>query len=153
MYSITKLRKKSEPILESLEKSKAKTDKFMERFHSYVLDQDTADKVKEHVKEALVVVFSAEWCPDCQRNVPVLGLIHEATGIEVMVFGHIMREIKNDTRKWAVPPSPPEVDEFNFTKIPYIIVLNLKGEKRGEIVEKPPKDKTLEQALLEILEA
>jgi len=153
MYKVAELRKRSEAILEYLEKSKDKTDRFMERFHSYKLDHETADKIKGHAGEALVIVFSAEWCPDCYRNVPVLGLIHEATGLEVRAFGHLMRDAKNSTRKWAVPPSPAEVDEFNVTKIPYIVVLSMKGEKLGEIMENPPQGKTLEQALLDILEA
>jgi thiol-disulfide isomerase/thioredoxin len=153
MYKVAELRKKSEPILDYLENSKDKTTKFMERFHSYVLDQETADKIREHAGDAVVVVFSAEWCPDCHRNLPVLGLIHEATGLEVMVFGQLMRDTKSNTRKWAVPPSPPEVEEFNVTKIPSILVLSLKGEKIGEIIENPPQGKTLEQAILEAVEA
>ncbi|MFH2111480.1 MAG: thioredoxin family protein [Candidatus Bathyarchaeota archaeon] len=152
MYKVAELRKRSEAILEYLEKSKDKTDRFMERFHGYKLDHETADKIKGHAEEALVIVFSAEWCPDCYRNVPVLGLIHEATGLEVRVFGHMMRDSKSSTRKWAVPPSPSEVDEFNVAKIPYVVVLSRKGEKLGEIVENPPQGKTMEQALLDILE-
>jgi len=153
MYKVAELRKRSEPILEYLEKSKEKTDRFIEQFHGYKLDHETTDKIKRHAGEALAIVFSAEWCPDCYRNVPVLGLIHEATGLEVRVFGHLMRDPKSNTRKWAVPPSPPEVGEFNVAKIPYIIVLNKKGEKMGEIIENPPQGKTVEQALLDILEA
>jgi len=152
MYEVAELRKRSEAILEYLEKSKEKTDRFMERFHGYKLDHETADKIRRHAGEALIIVFSAEWCPDCHRNVPVLGLIHEATGLEVRVFGHLMRDAKSSTRKWAVPPSPAEVDKFNVAKIPYIVALSKKGEKLGEIIENPPQGKTLEQALLEILE-
>jgi len=153
MSNITKLRKKSEPVLEYLEKSNEKTDRFMERFHSYKLDHEAVDKIKEHVREAMVIVFSAEWCPDCYRNVPVLALIHEATGLEVRVFGHIMRDSQSTTRKWAVPPSPPEVDDFKVAKIPYIVVLTSEGEKLGEIIENPPSGMTLEQALVNILES
>ncbi len=71
------------------------------------------------------------------RNVPVLDLLAEATGLEVRVFGHIMRDAKSNTRKWAVPPSPPEVEEFNVAKIPLIVVLKKDGEKMGEISRKP----------------
>jgi len=152
MYDIQKLRDKSEPILEYLEGSKSKTDRFMERFYGYKLDHGVADKIRKHAGEAVVFVFSAEWCPDCHRNVPVLALIHEATGLEVRVFGHIMRDSKSDTRRWAVPPSPREVEEFNVTKIPYIVVLSVDGEKRGEIVENPRPGLTLEEELLGLLE-
>ena len=85
------------------------------------------------------------------RNVPVLDLLAEAAGIEVRVFGHIMRDAKSNTKKWAVPPSPPEVDEFKVSKIPYMVVLKKEGEKVDEIVENPPPGKTLEQAILDIV--
>jgi hypothetical protein len=62
-----------------------------------------------------------------------------------------MRDAKSNTKKWAVPPSPPEVDEFNVAKIPYMIVLKKDGEKAGEIVENPPQGVTLEKALLDII--
>lgn len=85
------------------------------------------------------------------RNVPVLDMIAEAAGLDVRVFGHIMRDAKSNTRKWAVPPSPPEVDEFKVAKIPYMVILKKDGEKVGEIVENPPAGKTLEQAILDII--
>jgi len=151
MYDLSKLRRGSEPILEYLEGAKAKTDRFNERFHGYKLDHEAADKIRKHAKKAVAFVFSAEWCPDCYRNVPVLALISEATGLEARVFGHIMRDSKSSTRKWAVPPSPPEVEEFKVAKIPYIVVLSVKGEKLGEIVENPRPGLTLEEELLGIL--
>lgn len=151
MFNIAKLRGRSEPVLKYVERSKDKTDRFMEQFHGYKLDHETVDKIKRYAGEALVIVFSAEWCPDCYRNVPVLGLIHEAAGLEVRVFGHLMRDSKSSTRRWAVPPSPAEVDEFNVAKIPYIVVLSLEGEKLGEIVENPRPGLTLEEELLGIL--
>jgi hypothetical protein len=62
-----------------------------------------------------------------------------------------MRDAKSNTRKWAVPPSPPEVEEFNVPKIPLIVVLKKDGEKVGEIVENPSPGKTVEQALFDIM--
>lgn len=152
MYDVERLRRGSEPVMEYLEGSKDKTDRFIERFYGYVLDHETTEKIRRHAGRAVVFVFSAEWCPDCYRNVPVLALIHEATGMEVRVFGHIMRDSKSDTRRWAVPPSPREVYEFNVAKIPYIVVLSTNGEKLGEIVENPRPGQTLEEELLGILE-
>ena len=99
----------------------------------------------------MVVAFSAEWCPDCMRNVPVLDMLAESTGLEVRVFGHLMRDAKNNTRKWAVPPSPPEVYEFSVPKIPLIAVLRKDGEMVGEIVENPSPGITVERALLDLM--
>ena len=151
MNDVTKLRSRSEPVMKYLEDARAKTDRFNERFYGYKLDHEATEKIRKHAKKAVVFVFSAEWCPDCYRNVPVLALISEATGLEVRVFGHIMKDPKSNTRKWAVPPSPPEVEEFKVAKIPYVMVLNMKGEKLGEIVENPKPGLTLEEELLGIL--
>ena len=79
------------------------------------------------------------------------ALTPEATGLEVRVFGHIMRDPKSDSRKWAVPPSPREVEEFKVAKIPYIVVLSAGGDKLGEVVENPRPGLTLEEELLGIL--
>ena len=150
-YDVSKLRKGSESVHDYVsEPSKAK-DAFDKRRAEYKLDAAVVKELKKKAKDYTVIVFSAEWCPDCMRNVPVLDLLAEAAGIEVRVFGHIMRDAKSNTKKWAVPPSPPEVDEFKVSKIPYMVVLKKDGEKVGEIVENPPPGKTLEKALLDIV--
>ena len=150
-YDVARLRRGSKAIHEYVtEPSKAK-EAFDRRHDEYKLDPVIVKDLKNRAENYLIIVFSAEWCPDCFRNVPVLDLLSEATGIEVRVFGHMMRNDKSNTRKWAVPPSPAEVDEFNVVKIPLIVVLRKDGEKLGEIIENPPQGKTLEQALLEII--
>jgi len=145
------IRSNSESVADYLKSSEEKTPKFTERKTTYKLDKDTIEKIKAYTGSAVVVVFSAEWCPDCYRNVPVLSLISEETGLEVRVFGHLMRNVTDPDEKWAIPPSPPEVKAFNVIKIPLITVLNKEGEKRGEIIENPPEGQTLERALLDIL--
>jgi thiol-disulfide isomerase/thioredoxin len=145
------IRSNSESVADYLKSSEEKTPKFTERKTTYKLDKDTVEKIKAYTGSAVVVVFSAEWCPDCYRNVPVLGLISEGTGLEVRVFGHLMRNVTDPDEKWAIPPSPPEVKAFNVIKIPLITVLNEDGEMLGEIIENPPEGQTLERALLDIL--
>lgn len=150
-YNIAKLRRGSKTIHDYVnEPSKAK-ETFDNRRNEYKLDPVIVKELKNRADDYLIIVFSAEWCPDCFRNVPVLDLLAEATSIEIRVFGHIMRDDKSNTRKWAVPPSPPEVEEFNVVKIPLIVVLKKDGKKSGEIIENPLPGKTLEQALLEIM--
>ncbi|MBC8225017.1 hypothetical protein H8E65_10535 [Candidatus Bathyarchaeota archaeon] len=68
-------------------------------------------------------------------------------------MGRIMRDANDPDERWRVPPSPPEVKEFNVLKIPHIAVLDPRGEELGAVIENPPEDKTLEEALLTILEA
>jgi thiol-disulfide isomerase/thioredoxin len=150
-YDITKLRKGSEAVHDYVSAPSKAKDAFDKRRADYKLDAAVTKELKKKAKDYVVFVFTAEWCPDCMRNVPVLDMISEATGLEVRAFGHIMRDAKSNTRKWAVPPSPPEVDEFNVQKIPYMVVLKKDGEKAGEIVENPPQGVTLEKALLDIM--
>ena len=153
MHNIETLRTGSEDVWDYLESSKAKTPKFQNRLDSYRLNPETVDKLRKYVDKATIVVFSAEWCKDCYNNVPVLAHLNRDTGLEVLVFGHLMRNSKNHGNRWSVPPSPSEVEEFDVQKIPLIIVLNAQGQVLGEIVENPPENKTLEQSLLDILDA
>jgi len=151
-FDLKKIKERSEGISDYVsEPSKAK-DAFDRRRAEYKLDTAIVKELKKKAKNFMVVAFSAEWCPDCIMSIPVLGLLSEAAGIEVRVFGHLMRDTNSKTKKWAVPPSPPEVEEFNVVKIPLIIVLNKNGEMVGEIIENPPLGKTLERAILEIVE-
>lgn len=153
MHDLEKIRAGSEPVLEYVEACREKAPRLHERYETYRLDEEAATKIRCHSDSYLVVVFSAEWCPDCHRNVPVLALLNKEAGLEVRVFGHLMRDSKNDKRRWSIPPSPPEVDDFDVVKIPHIAVLDMKGEVVGEIIENPPEGKSLEQALLDIFES
>lgn len=150
-YDITKLRRDSEAVHNYVSAPSKAKDAFDKRRTEYKLDATVTKELKKKAKDYVVLVFTAEWCPDCMRNVPVLDMVSEATGLEVRAFGHIMRDAKSNTRKWAVPPSPPEVDEFSVQKIPYMVVLRKDGEKTGEIVENPPPGVSLEKALLDLM--
>jgi len=153
MHDLTALRASSEPIKEYLSAPSDATEAFNQRLHEYELDPLVTERLKAHAGKAYIFAFSAEWCKDCKRNVPVLRLIQDATGIEGRVLGHIMRDAKNPDERWRIPPSPPEVKTFNVIKIPHIAVLDAHGNELGAVIENPPEDKTLEEALLAILEA
>ena len=150
-YDVSKLRKNSESVHDYVSEPSIAKDAFDKRRAEYKLDTAVVKELKKKAKDYTVITFSAEWCPDCMRNMPVLDMLSDVAGLDVRVFGHLMRDAKSNTRKWAVPPSPPEVDEFKVAKIPYIVVLKKDGEKVGEIVENPPAGKTLEQAILDII--
>lgn len=153
MHDLYKIRAASEPVMEYVEASREKAPRLHEQYETYRLDEEAAAKIRYYSDRILVVVFSAEWCPDCHRNVPILALLNREAGLEVRVFGHLMRDTKNDERRWMIPPSPPEVDDFDVVKIPHIAVLDMKGGVVGEIIENPPRGKSLEQALLNIFES
>jgi thiol-disulfide isomerase/thioredoxin len=139
------------PVLEYVKDCREKAPELHEQYEIYVLDEEAVTKIRCHASRVMVVVFSAEWCPDCHRNVPILALLSTKTGLKVRVFGHLMRDAKRTG--WRIPPSPPEVEDFKVVKIPHITVLDLNGEVVGEIIENPPEGKSLEQAILDILEA
>jgi thiol-disulfide isomerase/thioredoxin len=125
--------------------------KLIENYNSYMLDLKVTEKLNKFVKEVVIFVFSAEWCSDCIRNVPILAHLNNKIGLEVRVFGRIMKDAKSNKQRWRIPPSPDELTEFNVTKIPFIVILNKKGKMLGKIVENPPKGKSLEETVLEIL--
>lgn len=153
MYDLKQLQAHSEPVKEYLENAKEKTPRFQENLEKYRLEPEVVQKLKCHAGNAYIYAFSAEWCPDCYRNIPVLARMEKKAGIETRIFGHLMRDAKNNDKRWRIPPSPQEVEEFNVIKIPTMVVIDKKGEKLGEIIENPPEGKTLERAILEILES
>ena len=77
------------------------------RVPDYKLDKVAISRLENFKDEVIVFVFSVEWCPDCQRYIPVLGLIAKSTGIEVNVFGHLMRDPKRPKGYWRIPLFPP----------------------------------------------
>lgn len=124
--------------------------RFITRKRNYPLKKEVTDRLRQLAQKYFVVAFSAEWCKDCAANIPVLDLISEATGLEVRVFGGLKKDPLSRTRKWRVPPSPPEVETFSVEKIPLIIVFDAEGNEVGRIVENP-KEPTLEEELLKII--
>ncbi len=159
MHDLKALRASSEPVEEHLAAPSDANEAFTRRLQDYELDPIVTGKLKAYAGKAYIFSFSAEWCKDCKVNVPVLKLIQDATGIEVRVLGHIMKDANNPKpstpeEKWKVPPSPPELMEFNVFNIPHIVVLDTTGNELGAVIENPPPpEKTLEEALLAILEA
>ncbi|MGB9756619.1 MAG: TlpA family protein disulfide reductase, partial [Candidatus Bathyarchaeales archaeon] len=125
-------------------------EKFLTRKHTYEPKQEAIAAIKKFADKYLIVAFSAEWCKDCAVSIPVLALISEKTGLEVRVFGGLMKDPLSHERKWRIPPSPPEVETFNVDKIPLIILFDKEGKEIGRIVENP-SEPTLEEELLKII--
>ena len=153
MLNIENIRQRSETVQDYMKKLKDKAPSFIDRYASYKLDNEVRTRLKCHSEGTFILAFSAEWCPDCSNNIPILAHISDETGIEVRIFGSLERAAKESGEKWRVPPSPPEVKEFDIVKIPTIIIYNLEGERLGDIIENPPREKSLERAILDILES
>ena len=153
MYNIPILVVRSEDVKEYIESNKEKAPKFMDRYESYMIEKDTATNIKCYSDNYIIFAFSAEWCKDCARNIPVLARVQEETGLITRIFGHVIRDAKSSTKIWRIPPSPEELELFNVTKIPSIYILDKNGDKVGEIIENPPPGKTLETTILDILKS
>jgi thiol-disulfide isomerase/thioredoxin len=128
-------------------------ESFVARKQTYQLQKEAVDQLKQFARSYMVVAFSASWCKDCAQNIPVLALIAETTGLQVRVFGGLMKDPLSHTSKWRIPPSPPEVITFNVDKIPLIIVFDVNGKEIGRIVESAKRCPTLEQELCEIIKS
>ena len=153
MYDIEKLNQHSEDVKEYIESNNENAPQFMNHYNVYKLDPEVVTRLKCHSIRYTIYAFSAEWCPDCHKHIPVLARIQEETGLKTRILGHLMREVKSSTKRWRVPPSPAEVEEFNLVRIPSMYILDKKGNKVGEIIEHPPAGMTLEAAVLKILES
>jgi hypothetical protein len=128
-------------------------EKFLARKQTCRLQREAVDQLKRFAEEYVIIVFSAAWCKDCAENIPVLSLISETTGLEVRVFGGLMKDPLSQVCKWRIPPSPPEVITFEVDKIPLMIIVDLRGNEIGRVIESPKRWPTLEQELCEIIKS
>lgn len=152
IYNLNKIRGRTHNVHGYLEEVSPENPIFKQKHDEYKIDETVTKKLTEYANNTVIVAFSAEWCKDCHKNIPALDYISEATGIEIRVFGHLMRDAKGSKKRWRTPPSPVEVEEFNVIRIPHIVILNQDGKKIGEIIENPPEGKSIEKAILNILE-
>jgi len=151
---LQEIRKKTLPMSEYIEKLEQPfQEKFLDRKRMYQLDRESLNHLRQTTGKHVIVAFSAAWCKECAANIAVLALISEATGLEVRVFGGIKKDPLSLTRKWRIPPSPPEAETFQIDKLPTIIVFDWKGNEVDRIIENPRQGFTLEQELCEIIKS
>ncbi len=131
--------------------SKRFIEKFLERKENYQPNHEALERLKKEANNYMVVVFSAEWCKDCAKNVPVLWLISEFTGLEVRVFGNLKKDPLNPKTRWRIPPSPPEVETFDVKKTPWILIFDKEGKEIGKIIENPKYTGSVEEELLYLI--
>jgi len=125
--------------------------RFLERMKTYSLKEDVVEELKKYVDKIFIVAFSAEWCKDCAANVPVLALLADETGLKVRVFGGLKKDPLNPDEKWRIPPSPPEVREFEVERTPHIVIFHTNGRELGKIIENPAPNKTMEEEILQLV--
>lgn len=118
---------------------------------TYSLKKDVVKELKKYVDKMFIVVFSAEWCKDCAANVPVLALLADKIELKVRVFGGLKKDPLNPNEKWRIPPSPPEVKEFEVERTPHTVIFHIDGRELGKIIENPAPNKTMEEERLQLM--
>ncbi|MHA2140374.1 MAG: thioredoxin family protein [Candidatus Thorarchaeota archaeon] len=149
MDDIRKRTKNARDYLENME-GKAK-DLFLECCNEYRIDPQAIEDLKPLVKDLTFVVMSAAWCKDCRFALPVFIYLEEELGVEVRCFGGIKTAPLDPDHQWRIPPSPPEMEEWGVTAIPWIEIFNSEGERVATIIEKPKVKPTLEAELVHVL--
>lgn len=125
---------------------------FLDVYEDYELDFGSVEPLRKLVKGITVVVLSAGWCKDCKNAIPVFAHLEEEIGLDVRVFGGLKTAPLDPNHKWAIPPSPPEAEEWKIKAIPWIEVFDKSGNRIGTIIEKPTVKETLEAELLYVLQ-
>ncbi|MFW9810120.1 MAG: TlpA family protein disulfide reductase [Candidatus Thorarchaeota archaeon] len=125
-------------------------DIMLDTYNEYKLDNSVVDGLKD-LGKLIVVAFSAAWCGDCKRAMPVMLHLEEILDWEILVFSKIKTAPLNPDVQWAVPPSPPEVNEWGVTAIPTFVFFDSDGNELGKLIEKQQIKNTLEAEILHIL--
>jgi thiol-disulfide isomerase/thioredoxin len=126
-------------------------DIVMEAYEAYHINETALKELQKIAKGLKVIIFSAAWCGDCKQAMPVMLHIEEKTDFDIMVFGNIKTDPLNKDVKWRVPPSPPEINEWGATAIPWFVFFDAKGNRIGTLIEKPTVKATLEEEIVHVL--
>lgn len=127
---------------------------FKRQKQEYKLNQDAIDQLAKISKDYSIVIIFADWCSDARKAVPVMSLIEEETGQRIAALGGMTKPpYGSGTGKfWAVPPSPKEVDTFEITSSPTVLVFNKQGEEIGRIKTRPKMTPSIEQEIVKVIE-
>jgi thiol-disulfide isomerase/thioredoxin len=124
-----------------------------ENYEKYEPNQEALSELEEKAKDYLFVVFCAEWCKDCKTTAAYFAkIVKLKPSINGIFFKGLKSAPKDPDVRWRVPPSPPEVNDFDLRKIPTIFILNSEGKLVGEMIENPQIKSTVEEELVYILD-
>jgi thiol-disulfide isomerase/thioredoxin len=125
-------------------------DIMLDTYNEYKLDVSVVDELNGFGK-LTVVAFSAAWCGDCKKAMPVMLHLEDQLEWEILVFSKIKTDPLNPDIQWKVPPSPPEVNDWGVKAIPWFVFFDSSGKELGVLIEKPKVKDTLEAEILHIL--
>ena len=126
---------------------------FIRLLHEYSLKQEAVEKIKTFIEEGYTIAsMFADWCGDARRAIPVLALLEKELGIVIPCLGGMTKPSYGSDKFWAVPPSPPEVETFEVTSSPTILIFNKDGEEIGRIKTRPKMTSSIEEEIVKIIE-
>ena len=154
IHDIAQLRKNGKSITDYMSCLEGKSgEEIKDNCEMYVPKEDVIADLAAKAKGYTFVVFSAVWCKDCKTNIAAFAKILEyQPSIDAIFFSGIKSAPLDPNIRWKVPPSPPEVDDFDLRKIPTFYILNSEGKIVATMIENPEHKETLEEELLYILE-
>lgn len=152
MVDLNDIRSRTSSVREYIDSLRDKDkEKVLEVYNTYKLESSVVDELRDALKNLTLVVLGAAWCGDCKRAMPVILQIEEQLGLEVLVFGKIKTAPLDPDRQWAIPPSPPEINEWGVTAIPWFNFYDAEGKLVATVIEKPTVKETLEAEILHVL--
>jgi thiol-disulfide isomerase/thioredoxin len=125
---------------------------FQRQKQEYKINEEALEKLKKYLEDFSIVVVFADWCMDARRTIPVLAIIEEETGKKIAARGGMTKPPYGSDKFWAVPPSPQEVDTFEITSSPTILIFNRDGKEIGRIKTRPKMTPTIEEEIVKIIE-
>ncbi len=125
---------------------------FQRRKDDYKINDQALEKLKEYLDDFSIAVLFADWCGDARNAVPVLAIIEEQTGKKIHALGGMTKPLYGSDKFWAVPPSPKEVDTFEVTSSPTILIFNKEGNEIGRIKTRQKMTPTIEEEIVKIIE-
>ncbi len=117
----------------------------------YNLKKEIVEALTEYKNDYSFVVVFADWCGDARRAVPVLSKLEKELDIKIRALGGMTKPPAGSKKHWAVPPSPAEVDTFEITSSPTILIFDSEGHEIGRIKTKPKMTPTIEEELLRMI--
>jgi len=138
-------------------------EKIEYNYKTYEPKLDILEKIssllKEKKEKLKIVALGANWCPDCNRNVPRMiknVKLMKSNDVDLQILYGIMVNALHKPGEviWHKKRSPSEAMDikFDLKKIPTFYFFNGNGDLMGIIVENPKYSSTLEEDLLGILE-
>ncbi len=137
-------------------------EKIAHNYDTYNPKSEILEKIEnvliEKNEKLKIVALGADWCPDCNTNVPRMIKLAKMLKNEHIDFRILYGIMKNALHKpgeiiWHKTRSPPEATNprFNLKKVPTFYFFNKDHGLIGMIQENPKK--SMEEDLLEILES